>query len=183
GRCGSGRARRRRAEAAGAVPEEVAHLRLGEGGPAERRARHGADAIGALTRRIEFGVREGEPGARHRELGEAVESLGPLRVEVVLGAEVGDFGGDSTAEPRRIEAGDLSHRRAPRREPGPEAVRGGADRRHGADPGDHNATPTVVHLTSVHPGASPRGQPPFDGLARLTPGWWPGVPGRARLPT
>ena len=149
--------RERGIEPARALREEAPHLRLRERHAAQRRAHHGADPIGVLACRVELRVGEGEPGARHRELGEAIEPLGALRGEVVLGPEVGDLGRDAALERRRIEAGDLPDRRAARGEPLPQPVCRRADRGHGAHAGDDHSPPTVVHLGSIHPGASPRG--------------------------
>src|SRR2546422_6890283 len=89
--------------------------------------------------------RSREAGAGDGELREAVEPLGALRVEVVLGPEVGDLGRDAAPEGRGIEPRDRPHRGAPRHEARPQPVRGGPDRRHGTDPRDHDAPAAIAH--------------------------------------
>src|SRR2546422_8977809 len=94
-------------------------LGLGERHAPERRPHHRSDPVAVLMRRVERGIAQREPRARHRQLGEAVEALGTLRVEVVLRTEIGDLGGDAAPERGRIEARDLPDGRGPSREPGP----------------------------------------------------------------
>src|SRR5207249_9048317 len=91
---------------------------------------------------------------------------------VVREAKVGAFGREAVAKRRRMETSDLAHGHASGGESRPKSVHRRADGRHGAHAGDQDSPPTVVHLVaSVHPGASPRGQPPFDGrsTSRLIP--------------
>ena len=140
----------RRVEPARAVLAEAVHLRLGERHAAERRAHHRAHPVRVLPPRGELGVGEGQPGAREGELREAVEAPGALPFEVVLRPEVGDLGSDPAAERRRVEAGDLAHGGAPRREAGPQSGRGRPDRRHGADARDHYPTLSVPHEPSAN---------------------------------
>src|SRR5213076_3618818 len=108
---------------------------------AQRRAHHGADAVRVLARRVELRVGDGEPGARDRELREAVEPLGAFRGQVVQGAKVGDLRRDAAAEWRRIETRDLADGRAAGGESRPQAVHRRADGRHGAHAGDQDSPP------------------------------------------
>ena len=141
----------RRVDPARAVGAEGVDLRLGERDAPERRAHHCARPVGVPPpRRVEVGVGQSQPAARHGELREAVEAPGALRLQVVLGAEVGDLGGDPRAEWRRVEAGDLPYGGAPGREARPQSGRGCPDRRHGADPRDHYPALSVSHEPSAN---------------------------------
>src|SRR4029077_19887910 len=132
-------------EPARAFRAEARYLRLGEGDAPERRAHHRAHLIAVFPRRVERRVGEREPRARHGQLGEPVEPLGSLGVQMVLRAKVGDFSGDPTAKRGRVEARDLANGGYASREPSPQPLDGGADRRHCADARDHDAPQSILH--------------------------------------
>ena len=143
--------------------QEAADLRLREGHPAQRRAHHRTDAVAVLAGGSELGVREREPRTGDGELREAVEPLGALRLEVVLGPEVGDLRRDAAPEGRGIEARHRAHGGAPCHEARPQPVRGGPDGRHGSHPRDDDA-PTIPHS---HP--PPRMRSAECGVRNRTP--------------
>src|SRR6185503_11829062 len=116
--------------------------------------------------RRDLRVAEREARAGHGELGKPVEPARALGIEMVLRAEVGDFGGDAAAKRRWVEAGDRPDRRCAGFETGPQAVRRRADRRDRADAGDHD--PAHVASAAALIPASVRDAMPWMNTGPIT---------------
>ena len=133
------RQRERRRHAPHAARHESGVLLLPEGHAAERRADPDPGAR-AERGRVEARIGHRQACGRHRHRAETVETARAARVEMVGRVEVVDLGGDVRREHARVEAIDLAHGGPICHDSVPQAVRAGADRGDGADPGDDGAS-------------------------------------------
>ena len=122
----------------------------------------GADPLG-LRAGVEVRVVGGIDRRGHRVAAEEVQPARLALVDVVLGDEALDLGGDVHLVAGGVEAGDLAHARLAGHEPAPEGVHVVADGRDDAQTGDDDSA-LLCHADSPAP-QMPR--PPSTG--RVTP--------------
>ena len=142
--------------------EELVRLDVQRLQAADAAGHHRPDPLG-LGGGVELGVLGGVDRGGDGVAAEEVEPARLALVDVVLGDEALDLGGDVHLVAGRVEAGDLAHAGVAGHEPAPEGVHVVADRRDDAQTGDDDSA-LVCHAGSPAP-QIPR--PPSTG--RVTP--------------
>ena len=118
--------------------------------PAHAAGHDGADAVG-LRRHIQIGVRGGALGGAHGVAREQVEAPHLTSVDVGLGLEVLDLGGEVHAVVGVVEAGDLAHAGLAGQQAAPHLVDVAAQRRHHTHAGDDHSSVCCCHRSLTPP--------------------------------